>query len=488
MLNRKLLEVLARLHPAERKRLRLFLQSPYFNNAVPAEAIISLYDYIIEYDAEEAHPLLDKVVVFARFFPDKTYQENEKNSLDGLMSKLFGLVRSFLAQEQFRRDQRKSEKEELLAYLRFCRRHGLEDRFWQTEKALKKLQDEWPYRDAGYYHELFELSEEVAAFKTLTNSFQDDANIGMTSMYLDTYYSIQHLEIACALLYQQKFVQPGPAYDHNTQTDAILAHTVQIGINNLPLIEIYRLIILLLKDADNKDNHSIFETLLEQNKALIPFDTLCNLKAYQRFFWSRFYTKSGDPFFRFKLFDLYKEHFEEGYFYLDGQITVASFRVLIMFALKLGHFDWAKKVLDQHPPERICGTRYPAEAYNLNLAEYHFYKKEYDLAIDHLKYRLFENPNLSVLADVLLIKVYVETQDDLLESRMKAFEQKVRRVKIAEDTKVRYTNFLKKLDKIIRHIWQKKSARYDKMILELKSVPNIIEREWLLEKLEERCK
>jgi len=487
MLNRKLLEVLSRLDQAERKRLHLFLQSPYFNNTHQVEVIVNLYEYIIQYDAEETHPLLDKVVVFYRFFPDKIFQEGAKNSLDGLMSKLFGLVRTFMAQEAFQRGTQDTEYREMFALLQFSRKNGLEERFWQTVQALKKIQEEWPYRDARYYHRQFELAEEIAAFKTLTNSFQDDANISTTSIYLDTYYSILHLEMVCALLYQQQSAQSNLQYDAS-QIETILALAEKGGFERLPLIRIYLLIFQLLREHYNKDAHSDFETLLEKSKSDIPIDTLCNLKAYQRYFWSRNYTQSGDPYYRFKLFDLYKEHFEQGYFYVDGSITVTSLRVLIMFALKLGHFDWAKKVLDQHPPERICGTRYPAEAYNLNLAEYHFYKKEYQQAVENLNYRLFENPNLSILVDVLLVKIYVETKDELLDSRMKALEQKVRRAKLSAIAKIRYTNFLKKLDKIIRHIWQKNSGRYEKMARELKSIPNIIEREWLLEKLEERCK
>jgi tetratricopeptide (TPR) repeat protein len=270
--------------------------------------------------------------------------------------------------------------------------------------------------------------------------------------------------------------------------EAILAIARKGGFEHLPLIELYQLIFQLLCSPDNEQLHDEFEKALERYKSLIPMETMCNLSAYQRHFWVRYYIKSGLPFYRQKLFDLYKEHFEEGYFYIDGSINVTSLRMLVVFALKLGQFDWVKQVLDQHPPERICGTRYPAEAYNLNLAEYYFYKKEYPQAVDKLQYRLFENPHLSILVDVLLIKIYVETEDELLESRMKALEQKVRRIKLSSDSKIRYTNFLKKLDKIIRHFWQKKSSPYEKMTRELKSISQIIEREWLLEKLEKRAK
>lgn len=487
MINRKLLDVLYRLDPNERKRLRLLLQSPYFNPVQQTGNLIELYDYIISYNAEETHPMLDKARVFAHFFPDKTYLEKEKSALDSLMSRLFGLVRTFLAQEQLQRQPDDSEFREHFAWLQFCRKHGLEDRFWQVVQTLKKLQEERPFRDALYFHQQFKLAEEIAAFRTLSNSFQDDANIGNTSTYLDTYYSILNLEMICALQYQQHIARNDARPDMK-QVEQILNLARKGGFEHLPLFELHVLVFRLLSDPDHEGFRSDFETLLEKSRPQIPIDVYSNLKAYERHFWIRKYTKTGDPLYREKLFSLYKEHFEQGYFYVDGSITVTSLRMLVVFALQLGHFDWVKRVLDEHPPTRICGTRFPAEAHSLNLAEYHFYKQEYSLAAEKLQYRLFENPNFSILVDVLLIKIYVETQDDLLESRMKALEQKLRRIKLAADSKTRYTNFLKKLDKINRHIWHKKTVRYEKMVAELKSIPQIIQREWLLEKLEKNAK
>lgn len=481
------MEVLCRLDPNERKRLRFFLQSPYFNPAYQTLTLLELYDYIILYDADETHPMLDKALVFARFMPHKTYQEGGKSGLDTHMTNLFNLVRAFLRQERLQRQSHETEFDELFSWLEFCRKHGLEERFWQVVQALKKLQEERPYRDALYFHQQFKLAEEIATFRTLSNSLQDDANITSTSTYLDTYYSILHLEIKCALQYQQHITQSEIQQDM-TQINQIIELAVKGGFEHLPLFELYRVIFQLLSDPDNEQLQAHLENLLDTHRTNIPPDIMANLKAYERYFWIRNYTKSGDPFYRQKLFNLYREHFEQGYFYIDGSITLTSLRMLVVFALKLGHFEWVKKVLDEHPPARICGTRYAAEAHSLNLAEYHFYRQEYDEATEKLQYRLFENPNFNIFVDVLLIKIYMETGDDLLDSRMKALDQKLRRMKLAKEANARYTNFLKKLDKIIRHIWDKKSARYQKMMEELKSTPHIIEREWLLEMLEKQAR
>ncbi len=82
-----------------------------------------------------------------------------------------------------------------------------------------------------------------------------------------------------------------------------------------------------------------------------------------------------------------------------------------------------------------------------------------------------------------MIKIYYETQDELLESRMKALDQKVRRSKLSRETKNRYYNFLKKLDKIIKYGWQKNNPKRARLIEEIKTTPEIATREWLLEKL-----
>jgi hypothetical protein len=483
MLNRKLLEILARLGPSERKRLRNFLQSPYFNNSSQAGPLLELYDHIVAHDAAEDDPALDKALVFKRFFPDDPYQENVKNSLDSLMSKLLALVRSFLAVEQTTQPPQEMEYREMFALLRFYREQGMVERFWKVVEQVKQAQDDAPYRDAQYYFRQFSLEEEIVGLKTLTNSFQDDANIAAAASFLATYHNLQQIEMVCALLYQHQLSPLTFSSDLDARAEQALRDTATPEMLAVPLIQINRLLLLLLRDPEHPQHCAAFEQLLDDNKGKISPERYNNLRAYQRYFWSRRYVRSGDPAHKRQLFELYRAHFEEGYFYVNQQITVNALRVLITSALRMGHFDWAKAVLDTHPPERICGTRYPGEAHSLNLAEYHFYKNEYAEAQEKLTYKLFENPNFGIMADVLLIKIYFETEDDLLDSRMKALEQKVRRSKIAADTQLRYFNFLKKLDKVIKYHWQKKSSQYQKLVEELQQMPNIIERDWLLEKL-----
>jgi hypothetical protein len=117
------------------------------------------------------------------------------------------------------------------------------------------------------------------------------------------------------------------------------------------------------------------------------------------------------------------------------------------------------------------------------LAEYFFAVQKYEEAENSLVYRLFENAIMSISADVLLIKIYYETNNDLLETRMGALYKKVQRSKFAAEKKDVYLNFLRKLDKIIKYGWMDSSPKRLKLIEEIKALPGIASREWLLEKL-----
>lgn len=480
MLNRKLLEVLSRLTPAEHRRLRLFIQSPYYNQQRYAEYLLPLYDYIMASKADESAPLLDKREASLHFFPGKEFREKEKGPIDSMATELFGLVKRFLLAEKTERLG--SELQESMVLMRFYREHGLEDRFWQTVATAHKMQESVARKDAAYYFQQFSIEEEICNFRSLFNSFEDDANFVNAHKNLDTYYAILKMEFTCALQYQHKLSQISASSD-SPIIQALLQMPEGDFFDASPMVKIYKQIRVLIQNPENQEIFSDFESSLNLLEDKIPHDKYRNMQAYYRYLWGRRYYKFGDAFSRQKMFEVYKMHFEKGYFYEEGKVSIAAFRVLVTFALKMGQFDWAKKVLDEHPPERIWGTRYPAEAHDLNYGEYYFYRKEYEAARDRVNHRPFENPNLGILADVLLIKVYFETEDELLEYRMKALEQKVRRTGMTAFVKERYYNFLKKLDKVVKYGWQKSSPRRDKLVEEIRTIPEIIEREWLLEKL-----
>jgi hypothetical protein len=225
------------------------------------------------------------------------------------------------------------------------------------------------------------------------------------------------------------------------------------------------------------------EILLQENEPFIDRDSFKDLMAYQRSLWIKRYRQTGGQDISRFMFNLYRIHLEKGYFYLDNSIPLNTFYNLTLIAIRVKEMDWIKEFLQNHPPERICGTRYPTEVHHLCTAEYMFAIKNFNEAEQTLVYKLFENSFLSISADVLLIKIYFETENELLETRMAALYKKIKRSKFTEEKQNVYLNFLSKLNKLIKLGPLAGKEKRKKVADDILSVSNIASREWLLEKL-----
>ncbi len=481
MLNRKLLEVLKRLDKTQYRRLRQFLESPYFNSGSIAADVLRLFDYIVDYQAEEEHPALAKEAVFQLFFPGKPYPEKSKSPLDNISSELFRLVRKFMAQMEMEREQ--EEIYSFLSMARFYRKYGLEERFWQNMKAARKAQEESPLRDVQYYHHQFLIEGEEVAFRGLYNTFEDDTNLNASQQNLDLYYCILKLDYTCALEYQNMVAQIEPS-PHNNLIGELKTLSQSGAPMDVPVNRIYHCILQLLQKPTDEQLLEQLDTLLNRYEYQIDPERFRNFKAYYRIFWIRRYRLIGDKQTLQRAFSIYTEHLQKGYYYFDGMIQIFQFRNLVTFGLRLGHVDWVQTFLEEHPPERICATRFPAEIHNICMAELFFYRKDYGSAQEYLDFKHFENPVFSIAADMLLIKIYFETQNELLDFRMKALDQKVRRSNLSKQMKTSHYNFLRKLDKVVKYGWQKDSPRREKLIEEVKNTPDVAAREWLLDILQ----
>jgi hypothetical protein len=480
MLSKKIFEVLQNLEKNQHKKLRWFLLSPYYNRGAQSEAILRLYDECIAYKLDENHPMLQKSEVFARFYPGQPFRENEKSPLDALSSDLFKLIRKFIAISMVE-DENWDVREDW-AMTSFYRRNGLDDRFKQSIQSFRKTIENLELRDHSYFAAQYQVENELVQFQGLNHTSEDDANLLKVNQCLDIEYLIRKLDFVCALEFQAKFTDLSPQ-------NSKITHFVQNEITtddypDVPVIGLYLATLQIIRNPGEEALFDTFEGIYEKVHQQLTLERQISISTYYRFFWTRKYLKSGTLEIVNKLFNIYKNHYEKGYFYIDGKITAPALRNLLNFSLKNHHSAWAKEVLDAHTPEQITGTKFPVEMHSLNYAEYYFYQKEFDRALEHLVYRNFENPTYSILADVLMIKVFYETQNELLEYRVNAMRQKVVRAAFTAEVKSRYHNFVNKMEKLIKYGWEKGNPKIARLLEETQTIPNIIEREWLLEKMQ----
>ena len=484
MLNRKLLEFLCRLNKQEHRQLRLFIQSPYFHQHVRrnADELLQLYDYIMRYEADEQRPALSKEKVSKRFYPDFEYKENAKGPLDALSSDLLILVRHFLTQSGYQQNTLKAP-EDLLSQMRFYRKFGMEERFLRCADQLKQAIDEYPFRDETYYTLRLKTAHELLYFSTLLTPHQIEEESINVHYNLDMLYALQKMDYLSALRMQNNIFAKDPRFKVTQElNNAIIEFAQSSTTAENPIFLLYNLVMKLNEYSGDIDLLETFEQQLDKHQADVPLKIKIALCTHLRNMYAWHYSRTGDPVMQQKLFNLLKVHLENGLLDYEGSLHVANLSMLIIHALKQQQFDWVRRVLEAYPPERLCGTRYPAEASSLNWADYYFHLGNYDKATDLLAYKPFEHPILMIVAESLLVKIYHETGSPLLETRLRALDQKVRRSKLGLSTKQRYFNFIRILEKMERQRWTITADKASALLEEIKNTPNVLYREWLIEK------
>lgn len=480
VLNRRLLEIIRRFNDSEIKDFRRFIQSPYFTQGISSQLVTKLYERILKYNADENNPNLDKQKVSQKIFPEKPFKEKGKNPIDTLTSDLFSLVKWYLFIKSTETDYPESRKE--LALSRFYAKWGMEERFWQSAERGRKMLDAVDLKDEVHSLLRLELESEITNFHNLYLSGLGEGGAERMAHYLDQFYILSRIELACAIKYSSQINEQ--IEDPNPDLTRFLIHKISEGYESQDsLMTMYRLVYGLLSNEEMEQRFALFESQFEQTKAYVHKKHLQNLAAYLRNFYVRLYVRKGAPETLEKQFELNTEHLEAGYMYFDGKIHHTALRNLLFFAVRLGKLDIAKSILENHPPEKITGSSHPEDFYNLLEAEYLISLGDFDTAQDKLLFYQSNYIYYTIQANVLLIKLYHQTESELLGPRMKALEQKLRRSRINPENKQSYLGFLQKLQKIVKYSWDKKNPILDVLREEIQTTPGLIEREWLLKQL-----
>ncbi|MGH1436003.1 MAG: hypothetical protein ACRBG0_16265 [Lewinella sp.] len=477
MINQKLVEVLQCLDAESLEKLALFLRSPYFNNAYNAEQIVNLYSYLAAPSQIRRLDKLDKESLNTKYFPEYTYRPKQKNPIDALTTDLFKLVKKFIHVEMASKDN--YESKHFLYLARFYLQNNLPERFQQTMSQFWKYQKK--RKDVGpwYYLDSFLMELEGTLFKSIFNTYTDDINLISTHKSLDQFYKVSKLELTAALKYQKRL---GAIDDEGIleKTQELFPTGEDDNSDGYPLNEYYQIIIKWLDVPPTLEELEAFSGSILEHRGKIENHAIRNLMAFYRNFYFQAYRKQENPkAYSKELFRIYKLHLEEGFFDTYDKILPVALHVVIAIALKCDEIEWAKKVLKKYPAKRIIGTHFAEEAHCLSEAEVFFANREYDLAMEKLVYRNFENVNYSIIVDALLIRIYYMTNNELIDNRIRALEQKIRRSKVAKKRRDSFLSFLKILNQVLKYEHDKTSDKWKKIQTKIDVTSNVIHREWL---------
>ncbi|MEM9918667.1 MAG: hypothetical protein AAF990_11250 [Bacteroidota bacterium] len=477
MIKSKLVEILNVLDKQEHARLRLYINSPYCFQHPQKEKIQQLLQLIQQQVGEENPASLAKEVIFKQLFPNENMV---KGKLEKLMSVLLNAIRQFLVSEENQRDT--SVRPQLLLASYFQRK-GLETAFYHQLRKARNLQSKPQAQSQQYHYHSFRIEQVAAHHMSHYNSRVNHLNILDSLKAFDIYQCAVKLEYYCTLLAQTYNDSSLQSDLKKEEIEQLETHILERNLLEEPSIALYYHALQLLK----KDTETTFQELrqlLEVHQDILTDDNRKALSAICRNFCVRRYNSGQEAYLQI-LYDLYLTHLKNGDLYHENCLLASTFRNLVTMGLHLKQYDWVNQFIQDHQ-HRITGTRHPHEVYQLNLANYYFALARYEEALKHLPDQQGDL-YYKLATKRLELKIYYETKSPLLSSRIDAFKVYIFRLskkQLPNIPRRGNNHFIDVLRQIQMPRTYRNNTRIDKLIQKLEAKKIILEKSWLIEKLQ----
>jgi hypothetical protein len=184
-----------------------------------------------------------------------------------------------------------------------------------------------------------------------------------------------------------------------------------------------------------------------------------------------------------ELHQIQKDNLDKGYLLYQGKIHSTTYTSIANTAFLSENYDWACQFIDDFK-SHIIDVESADEAFHLNKACYYFYVKQYEKSIEILPPNS-NNLDRHLIARRLEIKIYFETDSELLIYKVEAFKVYIHRASkkiISEATRERNANFANLLYQLIQTPRSDKS-KLTKILSRIEEKQQVAEKEWLLEKV-----
>ena len=470
--NTKLIQFLTRLNSAEWQALGRFLKSPYFNTN---KKLVLLYEVLAPFFPDFSNRNLTREKLAKSIYNNSTARAIRQ--LANLMTHFVKLLPVFFSVQQLQKEPRLGKQ---LTGTYYAERNWY-DWFDKNTRSLlaeiqalpvQSIEDHFTiYRTSlhHYYH------PGTSKMQVPSASLQDSVE-GLTSFILR-----EILRLGCEVKMRRVIVS-----DHTVVPLLEEARTLA-GNRETPVLRLYLLFLELLETGHIDHYDKVREAYFATFEMLDPLDRINLFAILSNFVKLRIH--KGDGSFHTQLFELDKQGLQLDLFMENEHINSAHFSNIVVNAIKLKELHWAHQFIDQYqhalqPKDRKVLVHY---ARALIAMATHQFEKALDLlneieGIPHDHAFLIKSMSIRCLLELYLQQ---DSYDDLLLSRIKSFEQYIRRDKTWEKgRKKAYLLFCKTIAILMQLKYHKNEKVIGKVNNELQTQP-VVARSWLLEKLDQ---
>lgn len=473
MKDSKLIFALSQLSIYEKNAFLKYVHSPYFNQH---DVLISLAEIYIQNLKEELERWPEKEDLWKAVNPNEPYDDARFRKYN---SELLRLYEGFIALQVYENHpfQQDVYKMDAIVNRELSKLHNSASKssFRSFERNINK--------SAEYFHGLYQLKELDYKYKLATerdrSRFRDVLKIDEASSHLDVYYLGEKLRLFAVLLTWKRLYNVDKSMDY-------IAYILRLAKNekyhNTAPIQMYLSIIDMIQHPDDEEKFNRYKVNLGRFIQHFTQEEITAIyEAGFNFCVAR--VNVGDSRFEQEAFLLYKEALKDNAIIKNGEVSSASFNNVIIFALRVGEYDWAEGFVKDYANYLNDSIRESTVAFSL--ARIEFYKKNYEKVIQHLINVEYNSVVIALSSKVILLFSYFELNEyDALESLINSFKTYISREKsISPKRKKSYSNLLS-FTKKIANVNPRDQKKINSIEKQLSETDNVASRPWLLQKLE----
>jgi len=463
--------VLEKLGNRERGRCLKFIQSPYFNKN---KALLELFQLIHKDLNSNRIKSFTRAQAWKRIQPGSPYDDVRFRKF---LSDLLKLVEKFLAQEQFEQDEHQKSIYEMKAVLD----RKIDRLYSDMRRFAERLPDNTPYRNSKYYYYFLEASKLLHDLETeIEQKKKISTDFSQLSNALDIYYFAEKLRLDYDATIWKRI--DGSLNAHIPFIEQINDSIEQSPDLYDPPVRVYHTINQLSKHPEDDQFYYEYKKQLDGNIQYFPPDEAIPIySAGINHCIRKINTGSAD--YLPELFSLYVGYVRATVNYTN-ELSQWTFNNVITVALRSGKDKWVNQFIQEYGP--FIDERYRENAVSYNLANLHFYQKDYERVIEILRNVEYEDIFYNINSKSILIKTYYESQQyDPLIYLLESFRAYINRNKnIPDSRKVLFKNLIR-FTKKLANLPPGARAELKKLKAEVTDRKNTLNRSWLLEKIEE---
>lgn len=452
------------------KSLIKFLKSPYFNQS---KTLAELGQVFINLRIK-GEIGFNKELVWRKIYPKKPYNDiNFRKACSDLLN----LVETFMSTEIYYKDNDRV----FIDKIEFIKNNNITpllDRAIFEKKELFKLKK---YRTLNDYYNAYKLEQTYYHLMDFDTKIEKNINIEKISDNLDVFYLIDKLKLHCTAHSKNYF--SAVEYDLNN-VNSVLNLCNKFDFSNYPELGIYYYSYQTLTDNDNTEHYYNLKIILENYAHLIPqsdaieiFDTALNYCIRR--------VNRGFSEFLPEYFDLLLKSIELRVFVVNGILATVRFNNMVVVGLRLGKLEWADQFVEKN--KILLDPSVRQNIVKFNLARINLYKKEYEKVLFYIRDVEYEDIINNLTSKIMICISYYELDEyNTLDSFIEAFRTFLNRQKeIQTGIKQSHLHFLKFLRQLMRKTTKNETETeaIRNNILNVKPAP--VNREWLLDKLQE---